>query len=154
MSVRTLPQTWDSHASPLVACFCMFVGAPPAGSALAAAAGGGGRDPDVWLRTRSTVLPSSVKMVHVIQPSHLDVGFVDLSVNMVNLHFNKLFPEAIAWARDLEAKRSGPVTCIFNCSIDLDHAPCGLHGVKNVDLVVRTSWYSITEMDYLGSANF
>ena len=44
----------------------------------------------------------------MIQSCHLDVGFVDLAVNIVNRYFDNFFPEAIAWARDLEAKRSGP----------------------------------------------
>jgi hypothetical protein len=54
------------------------------------------------------VLPSSIRKVHVVQSCHLDVGFVDLAVNIVNRYFDNFFPEAIVRARELQAKHTGP----------------------------------------------
>jgi hypothetical protein len=45
------------------------------------------------------VPPSSIKKVHVVQSCHLDVGFVDLAVNIVNRYFDTV--------RDLPGRLSG-----------------------------------------------
>ena len=92
-SPRRLPQ--------LVACMCVLACAPPACFATAAAGSSAGAawDPDVWQRSRAAVPPSSIKKVHVVQSCHLDVGFVDLAVNIVNRYFDTV--------RDLPGRLSG-----------------------------------------------
>ena len=47
-----------------------------------------------------------VKVVHVINSCHLDIGFVDSSVGIINLYFDKHIPQAIELTPDgaLETK--------------------------------------------------
>ena len=58
---------------------------------------------DQWVSPDAPVQPSSIKKVHVIQSCHLDVGFSDLAINIVNKYFDIFLPEAIAIAKELAA---------------------------------------------------
>ena len=48
-----------------------------------------------------------IKSVHVIQSCHLDVGFADFAVTIINEWFHVFFPRALALGRALDA-RGGP----------------------------------------------
>ena len=48
-----------------------------------------------------------ITSVHVIQSCHLDVGFADFAVNIINEWFHVFFPRALALGRALDA-RGGP----------------------------------------------
>ena len=70
---------------------------------------GGRRWAEGWVSASAAVQPSAIRKVHVIQSCHLDVGFSDLAVNIVNKYFDTFLPEAIAIAKELAAANStGP----------------------------------------------
>ena len=52
-----------------------------------------------------------VKVVHVINSCHLDIGFVDSSVGIINLYFDKHIPQAMAVGMELRA--GGPAVANF-----------------------------------------
>ena len=53
---------------------------PPHGSSVGDDRWAGG----AWVSARAPVQPASIKKVHVIQSCHLDVGFSDLAIVIVN----------------------------------------------------------------------
>ena len=54
-----------------------------------------------WVVSSARVQPESIKKVHVVQSCHLDVGFADYGVGIINEYFDHHFPLAIATARAL-----------------------------------------------------
>ena len=59
-----------------------------------------------WVSPDAPVQPASIRKVHVIQSCHLDVGFVDLAINIINRYFDTFLPDAIAIAKSLAANRT------------------------------------------------
>jgi len=54
--------------------------------------------------TARVVDPLKIKKIHLIQMNHLDVGFTDTALNVVNLYFNKYFPQEIITANELKER--------------------------------------------------
>eukprot|EP01045_Picozoa_sp_COSAG04_P026359 COSAG04_NODE_3645_length_2642_cov_1.444750_1_plen_122_part_00 len=74
-----------------------------------------------WVSARAPVQPASIKKVHVIQSCHLDVGFSDLAIVIVNRC--PPLPWHTPQAAAAPPAPSNPRTCATGSSTDTPRCP-------------------------------
>eukprot|EP01084_Bolivina_argentea_P044397 81699_1 len=84
--------------------------------------------------TLQAVDPKTIKTVHVVASNHLDVGFTDYIVNVVNEYWDSYFPK-VTQLKTQFASNKIPFTYLTHCwllSLYLECPPnAGLHCPSN-----------------------
>lgn len=66
-----------------------------------------------WVSPDAPVQPDSIRKVHLVQSNHLDVGFDDTALKIINLYFDEYFPAAVETARALAKNNNAPERLVW-----------------------------------------